>query len=368
MAADDIGAELWALVYHLFHKYRRDPRKAAQELALRTHTEWAAAPNAPPPQTARGVVHSRWYEELRQRYAALLASLRATHQRDIADATEMVSSLYPEGCNVSEYAEALRTSAAVLPCLVPSAMIDHLVHKRGGELHAQGVHELSCNELVFDVIEGLLMRVLTPRQWWCQAAPSIARATRTGIRAAPPTLYIEYERPPGVPRVRRIDLGAVLRPNTPTAQLARRLAATHEALLSESQFQTLLIRCQRLQEQSPLSPPAPAPLPNSAPVPTTTTRALPPPLESSPGPAPIARVGKAQKADLGLLYRDPDAALANVDLNDADEVTLQEFKDVMNEKFKANVVKPGDAGYVYDKRVEVTRPAQSSEWDDDDSD
>ena len=71
------------------------------------------------------------------------------------------------------------------------------------------------------------------------------------------------------------------------------------------------------------------------------------------------------KADIGLLYRDPEKALQNVDLQDADEFTLQEFKNKMTEKFSKRVVKPGDPDYVYDKRVEI-KAEKASEWDDSD--
>ncbi|KAI5686853.1 CEP19like protein [Leishmania braziliensis] len=364
MTVDDMGAELWALVHHLFQKYRHDPRKAVHELALRTHTEWPTEPDVPLPEIAPHVKQSSWYQEMCSRHASLVEDLRVKHQRDVADAKEMVLSLYPDGCSVSEYSEALRTCAAVLPCLVPSDSIDHLIQKRGADFQERGVHEVSCDELVSDVIEDLMMKALTPRQWWCRGASSIARATRMGIRSMPPTLYIEYERPAGVSRVRCIHLRANLRPNMPTAQLARRLATTHEALLSEAQFQSLLIRCQRLQGQIPVSSAATAP-PTGTGVQASMV-ALPSTTADSPSPSALtARSSKPQKADLGLLYRDPDAALENVDLNDADDVTLQEFKEVMNERFKANVVRPGDPGYIYDKRVAVAKAAQKSEWDDD---
>ncbi|KAG5494191.1 hypothetical protein GH5_02182 [Leishmania sp. Ghana 2012 LV757] len=364
MAVDDLGAELWALVHHLFRKYRRDPRKAVQELALRTHVEWTTQPGVPLPKIASHVTQSHWYQEMCSRHASMLEALRLQHDRDIVDAGELVSSLYPAGCNVSEYAEALRTCAAVLPCLVPADAIDHLIQKRGADFRDRGLHEVSRDELVSDVIEGLMIRVLTPRQWWCRMASSVARATRTGFRANPPTLYIEYERPAGVPHVRCIHLPANLRPDMPTAQLARRLATTHEALLSEAQFQSLLIRCQRFQRQSSASLSVVTPPTRAAVLKAVTV--LPPTTVDEPSTdARTVRGSKPQKADVGLLYRDPDAALENVDLNDADDVTLQEFKEVMNERFKANLVRPGDPGYVYDKRLKVPKPAQSSEWDDD---
>ncbi len=81
---------------------------------------------------------------------------------------------------------------------------------------------------------------------------------------------------------------------------------------------------------------------------------------------PPSSSGGAQKADVGLLYTDPEAAMKNVDLNSADELTLQEFKDKMSEKFQEAVLKPGDPGYVYDKKVDFKGPKTSSGWDEDD--
>lgn len=75
-----------------------------------------------------------------------------------------------------------------------------------------------------------------------------------------------------------------------------------------------------------------------------------------------------KKGTMKLLYTDPENALKDVDLQDADAVTLQEYKDKMNEKFKEKVLKPGDEGYEYDKRVEVGKPTARSEWDDSDDD
>lgn len=71
-----------------------------------------------------------------------------------------------------------------------------------------------------------------------------------------------------------------------------------------------------------------------------------------------------QEADIGLLYRDPEAAMRNVDLNKADDYTVKEFKAKMTEGFESNVVKPGDPGYKYDVRVE-TKTTGASEWDSD---
>jgi len=46
----------------------------------------------------------------------------------------------------------------------------------------------------------------------------------------------------------------------------------------------------------------------------------------------------------------------------------QKAKSIMNNKFEANRVRPGDAKFVYDKQVEFDAPSESAGWDDDDDD
>lgn len=368
-SCDDLGAELWALVFHLFAKYKDNCALAVRELGLRTHHDFDSGGDAASPCTPAEVRGSGWYRDMCASYAALKESLHAKHQADVAEARDLMMSLYPDGCNVSEYADAVRTSAAVLPCTVSSDMIDYFISKKGDEFHAQGIHTITGEMLVAHVIEELMFSVLIPRQWWCSRSASVARVRRVGIKGNPPTLLIEYERPTGVLHVRRVHLAAHLREHMPTAQLARRLAATHEALLTESQFQSLLIRCQRLMSQPPATATSitasHSPLPASVVTAVAAGTTPASPLSTTPSSEGVAKNTKPQKADLGLLYRDPDAALQNVDLNDADDVTLREFKEVMSEKFNEHVIKPGDPGYVYDKRLEVAKPVQQSDWDDD---
>ena len=57
-----------------------------------------------------------------------------------------------------------------------------------------------------------------------------------------------------------------------------------------------------------------------------------------------------------------------VDLNKVDEDVLKQAKALMEEDFSQNAVKPGDAEYVYDKRVEFETVEGPGEWDDSDSD
>ena len=73
----------------------------------------------------------------------------------------------------------------------------------------------------------------------------------------------------------------------------------------------------------------------------------------------------AIKGDIGLLYRDPEAAMRNVDLQDVDMATLDEYKARMDEQFAAKVLRPGQEGYEYDKRVDF-KPTEASVWDSDD--
>jgi hypothetical protein len=72
------------------------------------------------------------------------------------------------------------------------------------------------------------------------------------------------------------------------------------------------------------------------------------------GPQPSSGVGASASAapSISALYRDPEAALKDADLQNADDATVKEYKEKMNEGFSKNVVKPGDAGYEYDRRVE----------------
>jgi hypothetical protein len=55
--------------------------------------------------------------------------------------------------------------------------------------------------------------------------------------------------------------------------------------------------------------------------------------------------------------------LKAVDLSRADDSTLNAAKAAMSLDFNANLLKPGDMGYVYDKRVEFEEGTEPSEWD-----
>ncbi|PRP80009.1 hypothetical protein PROFUN_12296 [Planoprotostelium fungivorum] len=55
----------------------------------------------------------------------------------------------------------------------------------------------------------------------------------------------------------------------------------------------------------------------------------------------------------------------DTNLNKLSHEEIVKAKGVMNETFVENQVKPGDAAFQYDKRVEFKQPAAASEWDDD---
>ena len=59
-----------------------------------------------------------------------------------------------------------------------------------------------------------------------------------------------------------------------------------------------------------------------------------------------------------------------VDLNKVSQEELQAAKDAMKVDFVRNSLKPGDEGYVWDKRVEfeVNENSEDDSWDDDDDD
>lgn len=62
------------------------------------------------------------------------------------------------------------------------------------------------------------------------------------------------------------------------------------------------------------------------------------------------------------------ADILSVDLNRVSEEENIKAKKRMDAVFEAQRIKPGDEGFVYDKRADFAPPQQVSEWDDDDDD
>jgi hypothetical protein len=55
-----------------------------------------------------------------------------------------------------------------------------------------------------------------------------------------------------------------------------------------------------------------------------------------------------------------------LDLNRVSEEENQRAKAEMDLLFNVNRLKPGDPGYVWDKRVDFTTAEESNEWDEED--
>lgn len=369
-APSDLGTELWCLASHLLTT-RDDASSAFRELSYRTCCRYDEE-DARRVTDVRSLRGSNWYAEMSRRYTALRDSLARKRQEDFNEVAEVVKSFYPNGCSASDFTDAVQTCTAMLSFTVAADRVSAFTEEKCDEIANGGVHELTSEELCSCLVDGLLLDALVPPRWFADddgREGTTAKATRIGIRLRPLALAVEYnDGQEGRVRHRRIPLEGVLTPAGPTGRTARRLAQSHGWLLPEAEWQRLLIKLQHLlakqqqeEEQEEEEAVREATGASDAARQTALTTAEPP---ASPD-TPKRRTSKPQKADVALLYRDPDAALDNVDLNDADELTLQEFKDAMEEKFKANALRPGDSGYEYDRRVAVAPATKKSDWDDD---
>lgn len=77
--------------------------------------------------------------------------------------------------------------------------------------------------------------------------------------------------------------------------------------------------------------------------------------------APAAAPATAEAADDS---GSPAELLVAADLNRVSEDVLVRAKRAMDVTFAANVIKPGDARYVHDKRVEFAGEKETNEWDE----
>ena len=59
----------------------------------------------------------------------------------------------------------------------------------------------------------------------------------------------------------------------------------------------------------------------------------------------------------------PPSSVLAIDLNKVDPSVLAAAKSVMNVTFEKRLVRPGDAGYEYDKQVDYDDPSEPSDWD-----
>jgi centrosomal protein CEP19 len=358
---DGVGAELWALVHHLY-AVKPSPVKAIEELSLRTNEKFDAGDVAMA-SSAREIVYTRWYGAMKSRFKLLREQLATSRQAE--EVLGVVEGLFPQGVAPARLVEAFVSIAALLTSAVDDATVAEAAQVRVAHYQAKKVPAVSAKDVARDFVTGPLVTSLVPALWWLppsgggpvagtrgpappspSSAAKLATVTRMALLVSPPTIVLQYiKQGKRHRRSIRLDSPEVgFTPTSPLAGLVKRLRKSHGSLVADDTIRSLLLQLQRLMRESAADG-------------QSTEKVTP------PSPAAVVSV-KSNKADLGLLYRDPDAALDNVDLQDADDFTVKEFKARMNEKFEKNVVKPGDPGYKYDKRV-VVKPTAKSEWDDD---
>lgn len=405
----DLGSDLWALIYHLYSKH--GPLNGFYELCLRTSASYVDDDRALEPVTLSKLKQTSWYRDTVAQYTAICKQLKEQYKDRISELTSVVTSMYPDGCSLSDYSIAVEDCLSLLSFTIPASAVSRFLEINCDIREKSDPCKVSAEELLSDTVE-LMQKSLIPPFWWRTAyfdskgktsnstAPHSSvkiRPTRVGLLCQPPTIIIEYASSRfTIPRngnekslrCRRIHLPDMIRESHfPIATTARRLAASHGSFLTESSFQNLLLQIQKMMNQElddtkieretrknslgsnddDASPPQQHLLDVHGGFPSSSSD-LPDKEKTSKSENDISWQEKyrdtPQEADLCLLYRDPEAALTNVNLNQADDETLKEYKEVMDIKFKEKVLKPGDVGYIYDKRVEVN-PTAKSEWDDD---
>lgn len=90
------------------------------------------------------------------------------------------------------------------------------------------------------------------------------------------------------------------------------------------------------------------------------------PTAAGTGTAPANGVAPAPSASAAVSV-DPEAKALVTSIGDLQKVgpaALQAAKAKMDILFEAVRLKPGDEGYVYDRRVEFAEPRETSDWDD----
>jgi hypothetical protein len=353
---DAIGPDLFNLVQHLY-RTKSTAADAIAELTLRSHEKCEQADVHMAP-TAREIAYTRWFSSMKARYKSLRDQI--LQKPEAKEAEDVVLGLYGSGCTVQQLSEAFRTTSDMVTFRVPEAILSDAIQQRVSVLEGRSVPRLSAKDLAKDYVASVVVPALTPQRWWEDQSDSqkkgLVALAAVGLRTEPPCIVLEYFRSvaPGTARKKRhrfIYLHDALSPTGPTIQLAKKLSSTHGALISEADLQKNLIKLQKLLKEG-------------ATLGAATAAAVPQSSTSSSSTAVAASTKGPNKADLGLLYRDPEAALKNVDLQDADDLTIKEFKNKMSEVFDVNAVKPGDPGYKYDSR-KTFRATKKSEWDDD---
>jgi hypothetical protein len=292
----------------------------------------------------------------------------------------IVQSILRNGCRAEDIVEQATTVASMLTVEgLSSSLVDTHANAFARQVASHGAPRVSSHEFERFFCEGPVADVFLAFGWWFQDRPLALKRRKIALRAIPPTILIQYELPrkaggQSIVRHRTLHLDTQFRETGSVVPLARTLYRQCACFgLSESDLQRYLTKLQALaraaqaEAEDDLDPAVRA---YAAGAPSISQ--LLPTMASGETPSSLSASGASgkggkgpQKADLGLLYRDPAKALENVDLQDADDVVVQEFKNKMDENFKP--LRPGDPGYQYDKRVTVKATAKS-EWDDSEDD
>jgi len=162
-----------------------------------------------------------------------------------------------------------------------------------------------------------------------------------GLKYDPPSIALVYEMD-GKLRKRTMPVRKVQATSDPSA-LATQLTQTHQSLLgpdvvSHEQIVRLMTK---LVQHAAKAPPAPAP--------------------GAPAPAAAAPVAASAT---GALAAGGDSGTDGDDLNKVSAEELAARKAAMEVDFERNRVKPGDAAFRHDKRIEFAPAEESNEWDD----
>lgn len=398
---EEVGIELWLLIERLAKK---SPSSLVKEVCFRTNE---VPPNPMPTPAANSATAAKTafrsttaFANLKRRYQEGLE-----HQRLTVDANTVIAALqkaFPKGLSLSQSDTEAHILLAVRQLTEETIRrvapkVDLARYPQMWEAFAKSL--IGCSLSSASLVEQLDRFILTPHivseRWWMEDIDGqsvVYRLTKVGMIKDPPTLELQYEvtsisalKSAKTLKGRRvIHLEEELQGSTPPAALAligRRLAQSHGCLFqategmeensmlrktsADAEILKLLTKLHQLVKFGRIASPTAAhknPMPN---VSSVGTKPPFPPSRSTSVPQVAVDGGAPNKADIGLLYRDPEAALKNVDLNSADDYTVKEFKAKMSEGFASKVIKPGDPGYQYDKRVQM-KPTGGSEWDDDD--
>lgn len=173
---------------------------------------------------------------------------------------------------------------------------------------------------------------------------------KLGLTFKPPSLTVVYAAH-GTTKLRRRNIPVRgLRAESEPADVARRLAQAHADLLAPALVPTAQL--EKLMQRLVSSVAERA---------LTSGQSLAPQRQV----APASQGSAAVPAWGGSGASPPPAAVApDANLNALDTDELNAVKATMDVAFRARQLKPGDAGYEYDKRVDFGRPVAQSEWDD----